>query len=181
MVRLARRIVALAFIEGGFAYSAFAFVPAYLHQRFDLAMTWAGGVLALYGVGGFAYSRLARSMLHRWGEAGLARRGGALLGVTLAMLALAPHWALALPACLAGGFGFYMLHNTLQTHATQMAPRVRGTAVSLFACALFLGQSCGIVAAAWVVDHASANAVFAGTAAALPLLAVWFARRLARD
>jgi predicted MFS family arabinose efflux permease len=178
--RWARTILMLAFIEGGFAYSAFAFVPAYLHQRFDLAMTWAGGVLALYGVGGFAYSRLARRMLHRWGEAGLARRGGVLLGATLATLALAPHWAFALPACLVGGFGFYMLHNTLQTHATQMAPRVRGTAVSLFACALFLGQSCGIVAAAWVVDHASANAVFAGTAAALPLLAVWFARRVAR-
>ena len=178
--RWARTILGLAFIEGGFAYSAFAFVPAYLHQRFDLAMTWAGGVLALYGVGGFAYSRLARSMLHRWGETGLARRGGALLGITLAMLALAPHWAFALPACLVGGFGFYMLHNTLQTHATQMAPRVRGTAVSLFACALFLGQSCGIVAAAWVVDHASANAVFAGTAVVLPLLAVWFARRVAR-
>ncbi len=179
--RWARTVLTLAFIEGGFAYSAFAFVPAYLHQRFDLAMTWAGGVLALYGVGGFAYSRLARTMLHRWGEAGLARRGGALLGVTLAALALAPHWAFALPACLVGGFGFYMLHNTLQTHATQMAPRVRGTAVSLFACALFLGQSCGIVAAAWVVDHASANAVFAGTAVALPLLAVWFARRVARN
>jgi YNFM family putative membrane transporter len=178
--RWARTILALAFIEGGFAYSAFAFVPAYLHQRFDLAMTWAGGVLALYGVGGFAYSRLARSMLHRWGEAGLVRRGGALLGVTLATLALGPHWAFALPACLVGGFGFYMLHNTLQTHATQMAPRVRGTAVSLFACSLFLGQSCGIVAAAWVVDHASANAVFAGTAVALPLLAASFARRVAR-
>jgi predicted MFS family arabinose efflux permease len=179
--RWARTILALAFIEGGLAYSAFAFVPAYLHQRFDLAMTWAGGVLAFYGVGGFAYSRLARRMLHRWGEAGLARRGGALLGATLATLALAPHWAFALPACLVGGFGFYMLHNTLQTHATQMAPRVRGTAVSLFACALFLGQSCGIVAAAWVVDHASANAVFAGSAVALPLLAAWFARRVARD
>jgi len=179
--RWARTVLALAFIEGAFAYSAFAFVPAYLHQRFDLAMTWAGGVLALYGVGGFAYSRLARGMLRRWGEAGLALRGGVLLGATLATLALAPHWAFALPACLVSGFGFYMLHNTLQTHATQMAPRVRGTAVSLFACTLFLGQSFGIVAAAWVVDHASAAAVFAGAAIALPLLAAWFARRLARN
>ena len=175
----ARTILALAFIEGGLGYSAFAFVPAYLHQRFDLAMTWAGAVLALYGVGGFAYTRLARAMLRRWGEAGLAARGGALLGAALAALALAVHWTFTLPACFVGGFGFYMLHNTLQTHATQMAPRARGTAVSLFACMLFLGQSFGIVSAAWVVDHASTRMVFAGTAVALPLLALWFARRVA--
>jgi predicted MFS family arabinose efflux permease len=177
-VSWARQVLALAFLEGVFAYSAFAFVPSYLHERFGLAMTWAGGVLALYGIGGFLYSRLARRMLQRFGEVGLVRGGGALLGVTFATFSLMPHWAFALPACLVGGLGFYMLHNTLQTHATQMAPRMRGTAVSLFACTLFLGQSLGIAAAAWVVDHGSATAVFAGTALALPLLAWWFAGRV---
>jgi YNFM family putative membrane transporter len=174
----ARRILGLAFVEGGFAYSAFAFVPSALHQRFGLAMTWAGAVLALYGVGGFFYSRLAPAMLRRWGEAGLVRGGGLLLCLTFTMLALMPHWAWSLPACFIGGLGFYMLHNTLQTHATQMAPRVRGTAVSLYACTLFLGQSVGIVCAAWVVDHGSAAGVFAGAAVMLPLLALWFAARL---
>jgi len=174
----ARRILGLAFVEGGFAYSAFAFVPSALHQRFGLAMTWAGAVLALYGVGGFFYSRLASTMLRRWGEAGLVRGGGVLLCITFTMLALMPHWAWSLPACFIGGLGFYMLHNTLQTHATQMAPRVRGTAVSLYACTLFLGQSVGIVCAAWVVDHGSASRVFAGAAVMLPLLALWFAARL---
>jgi predicted MFS family arabinose efflux permease len=170
----ARRVLALSFVEGMFA-CAFAFVPSHLHQRFGLAMTWAGAVLAFFGVGGFLYSRLARRMLARWGEAGLARGGGALLCATFATLAAMPQWAWALPACLVGGLGFYMLHNTLQTHATQMAPAVRGTAVSLFACALFLGQSLGIACAAWIVDRASATAVFAGSAVALPLLAWWFA------
>lgn len=172
------RILGLAFVEGGFAYSAFAFVPSALHQRFGLAMTWAGAVLALYGVGGFCYSRLAPQMLRRWGETGLVRGGGLLLCVTFSTLALMPHWAWSLPACFIGGLGFYMLHNTLQTHATQMAPRVRGTAVSLYACTLFLGQSVGIVAAAWVVDHGSASRVFGGAAVMLPLLGWWFAARL---
>ncbi|MGE5089200.1 MAG: MFS transporter [Candidatus Levyibacteriota bacterium] len=174
----ARRILGLAFVEGGFAYSAFAFVPSALHQRFGMAMTWAGAVLALYGVGGFFYSRLAPTMLRRWGETGLVRGGGLLLCITFAMLASMPHWAWSLPACFIGGLGFYMLHNTLQTHATQMAPRVRGTAVSLYACTLFLGQSVGIVCAAWVVDHGSVMQVFAGAAVMLPLLALWFAARL---
>jgi len=174
----AREILALAFIEGAVGYSAFAFVPSHLHVRFGLALTWAGGVLALYGVGGFAYSRLARALLRRLGEAGLARTGGLLLGVAFAVLAAMPDWRLAMPACLLGGFAMYMLHNTLQTHATQMVPTARGTAVSLFACTLFLGQSLGVAGASAIVDHASATVVFVIAALTLPLLAAWFARRI---
>jgi predicted MFS family arabinose efflux permease len=37
-----------------------------------------------------------------------------------------------------------MLHNTLQVHATQMAPDRRGAAVSAFAACFFLGQSAGV-------------------------------------
>ena len=90
-----------------------------------------------------------------------------------------PDWRFAVPACLLGGLAMYMLHNTLQTHATQMVPAARGTAVSLFACSLFLGQSLGVAGAAFIVDHASAVPVFAIAAVTLPLLAAWFGRRLA--
>jgi hypothetical protein len=45
-----------------------------------------------------------------------------------------------------------MLHNTLQVQATQMAPASRGTAVTLFACSLFFGQSTGVVLMAQAVD-----------------------------
>ena len=41
------------------------------------------------------------------------------------------------------GFGFYMLHSTLQTKATELSPSARGTAVSLFAFMLFLGSATG--------------------------------------
>lgn len=63
----------------------------------------------------------------------------------------------------------------MQTHATQMAPEARSTAVSLFAGALFLGQSLGILAAAWLVDRFSAVIVFAGSAVGLLVLAHAFA------
>ena len=53
-----------------------------------------------------------------------------------------------------------MLHNTLQTHATQMLPEARGTAVAGFSSALFLGQSAGVALAAPIVDRAGAPPVF---------------------
>lgn len=97
------------------------------------------------------------------------------MGLAFATVAFAPSWPWALPACLVGGFGFYALHNTLQTNATQMAPAARGTAVSLFACVLFLGQSLGILYAAWVIDRFSSSMVFASSALGLPLLGGAFA------
>ena len=58
------------------------------------------------------------------------RLGGGALGLAWLTLVLAPAWGWALLACYLSGVGYYALHNTLQTNATQMAPRVRGTAVS---------------------------------------------------
>ena len=74
------------------------------------------------------------------------------------------------------GLGFYMLHNTLQTNATQMSPEARGTAVALFSSALYLGQSLGVALFA-LIDRAGAPAIFI-VAVLLPLLGWWFAAQL---
>lgn len=172
----ARVILLIACIEGMFAFGALAFIPSHLHAHFDLSMSAAGAVVALYGVGGLLYSRGARALLRRFGETGLARLGGACLCAAFGTIAFAPSWHWAMPACLLAGFGFYALHNTLQTHATQMAPASRGTAVSLFACVLFLGQSIGIGLAAALVDRFSSSMVFASSALGLLVLGNLFAR-----
>jgi len=61
-----------------------------------------------------------------------------------------------------------MFHNTLQTHATQMAPQVRGTAVSMFASCFFLGQALGVSAAGLLYQTQGAAWLF-GAAALLTL------------
>ena len=76
------------------------------------------------------------------------------------------------------GLGFYALHNTLQTNATQMTPQARGTAVAIFSSAIYLGQTIGVAAGAVVFDRFTAVPLFAGTAVALPALAFWFAAKL---
>ena len=58
-----------------------------------------------------------------------------------------PVWWLAPLATIAIGLGFYMLHNTLQTNATQMTPQARGTAVAMFSSAIYLGQTVGVAPA----------------------------------
>jgi len=164
---LARQVLALVAVEGGFAFSAMAFAPTHLHQRFGLAASWAGGIIALYGLGGLAYSQSVRWWLARLSPLGMARVGGSLAGVAWLLVAASPAWGWALPLCALAGLGFYMIHNTLQTQATQMVPAQRGTAVSLFACALFMGQSLAMLGAAWGVDHLGSAAVMAACGAGL--------------
>ena len=81
---------------------------------------------------------------------------------------------LAVPAIACVGLGFYMLHNTLQVNATQMAPQARGLAVSLFAFFLFTGQSVGVALGAPVMDRYGARPVFAAAAVVLLAVAFWF-------
>jgi predicted MFS family arabinose efflux permease len=112
------------------------------------------------------------------GERGLALGGGLVLAAGYLSLAFAPvAWA-SLPGILLIGVGFYMLHNTLQVNATQMAPTARGSAVSLFALSLFTGQSVGVWLAGMVVDAHGTEPVFVAVALGLVVLGWDFRRRL---
>ena len=71
-----------------------------------------------------------------------------------------------------------MMHNTLQLHATQMAPESRGAALALFAFCLFTGQSAGVGLSSLVVDARGTVPVFLAAGAGLALLAFFFQRRL---
>lgn len=176
----ARTVLLVTCLEGALVFSALAFIPTFLHQHLDFTITAAGATAALYGVGGWIYSRCARRLLAGLGEAGLAVLGALCLAAAFGTIAGLSVWQWALPACLLAGFGFYALHNTLQTHATQMAPTVRGTAVSLFACLLFIGQSMGVVVAAWAAEHLSLQFVFASSGVGLLLLGCTFAMLTSR-
>jgi predicted MFS family arabinose efflux permease len=73
-----------------------------------------------------------------------------------------------------------MLHNTLQTKATEMAPGARGTAVALFAFSLFVGQAVGTSVAGFAIRTVGYTAAFTGVGILLLILSRWFASRLAR-
>jgi predicted MFS family arabinose efflux permease len=69
-----------------------------------------------------------------------------------------------------------MLHNTLQTNATQMAPEARGAAVSLFACCFFVGQTVGVALTAVLVERYGSTLVLAAGSLAVGALAAVFAQ-----
>jgi predicted MFS family arabinose efflux permease len=176
----ARFVLVVVAIEGALMWGVFAYIGADLHLRFELSFTAVGIVVAVFGLGGMAYSLTVRPLTTNLGARGMTRCGGVLMGVAFLVLAVQPVWWFAPLATAAMGFGFYMHHNVLQTVGTQMSPQARGTALGLFSSVFYIGQSAGAALAAPVVDHYGAPWVFATSALLLPVLAFWFAGRLAR-
>ena len=165
-----RLVMSVTATEGALVFGAMAFMPTHLHQQYGLSVVAAGSVMMLYGLGGLLYSQMARRWLAWLGERGLVRTGALLVAVGLLVLAWGSGVWLGMLACLMTGLGFYMLHNTLQVQATQMAPAARGTAVTLFACSLFFGQSTGVLLVAQSVDLGWLAYAFTGVAVGVVML-----------
>lgn len=168
------------FLEALFTFGFLAFLPTVLHTQFDMQPSYGGGVLALFGLGGLVFSRVAPLLLRRITPAVQARTGGILLALGFAMLVWMPHWAWAIAGCLFAGFGFYTLHNTMQFSATQLSVKSRGMGVSIFACFLFIGQSVGVILAAQIFVRWGPTWGFAMPGMALTLIGLFFAQQLRR-
>ena len=173
-----RFVILMVFCESALMFGTFAFVGADLHLRFGLSFTAVGAVVATFAVGGLLYVATVKQLIGRLGQRGLVICGGLMLGVAFLTLALAPVWWVAPAGIILVGLGFYMLHNTLQTHATQMSPRARGTAVGVFSWAFYLGQTVGVAITSLIVDRAGAPPAFIVAAVLLPAVALVFARRV---
>ncbi|ABM93957.1 MFS transporter [Methylibium petroleiphilum] len=147
----ARVVLGLVFLEGLFLFGPFAFIASHVHEAFQLSLSAAGALVMLFGLGGFAFAVSSGPLVRRLGEAGLARWGSLMMCGALVAVGFGPGWGWALAGCFVAGLGFYMVHNTLQVNATQMAPDRRGAAVAAFASCFFLGQSAGVALGGWLV------------------------------
>ena len=170
----------ILFLEGALFYGSFAYVGAWLKETFDLSYLLIGAMLAGFGIGGLVYTLFVGWLLRRLGEAGFALSAAVVLLTFFAALPFAPAWQAVGPLCMLGGFGFYLLHNTLQTKATEMYPRARGTAISAFALCLFCGQAIGVAVFGRAIAWLGYTTSFVITGVALLALAIRFARQLRR-
>jgi predicted MFS family arabinose efflux permease len=174
-----RVVLATVCAEAFLFYGGFTFVGAYLHTGFGLDYAQVGILLGLMGLGGLLYALMVRWLVRGLGERGLSLYGGAAIAAGFAAVAISPLLIVA-PAMIVLGFGIHMLHNTLQTHATQLAPEARGLAVSTFANVLFMGQAAGVWLAGLAIDRIGFQPVFVGAGMALFVVGGAFALMLGR-
>ena len=174
----ARAVIAMGFVESLFMFGAFAYVGADLHLRFGVSFAVVGLFVGAFAVGGLIYSLSVRGLVNRLGQVGLVTGGSVLLALAYLAIAFTPYVNVAPLAIAPIGLGYYMLHNTLQTNATQMTPQARGTAVAIFSSALYLGQTLGVAINGLIFDRFTAVPVFVIAAIGLLALGLWFARAL---
>jgi predicted MFS family arabinose efflux permease len=76
------------------------------------------------------------------------------------------------------GFGFFLLHNSVQTEVTELAPSARASSFSLHAFCFFLGQAVGPLLYGFGLATLGPAASFAGGAAILAATGVAAGRLL---
>jgi predicted MFS family arabinose efflux permease len=175
-----RWLVAVGAAETFFFFGAYAFLGAFLQRRFDLSFTAIGLILAGYGVGGLLYSSMARPLIRALGERGLVAAGGVLGAAFYIALVVSPHWGLAIPCTVMLGLAFYLIHNTIQTRATEVAPDARGSAVALYASSWALGQAGGVAAMGLAVAAVGYAPAIVASGIGFGLLGMWLRSNMHR-
>jgi predicted MFS family arabinose efflux permease len=150
-----------------------------LRVRFGLSFTVIGLVLAGYGVGGLGYSWFVRWFLPL-GERRMVLAGGALGLVCFAGMVLADDWHYSIACTMGLGLAFYLLHNTVQTKASEVAPDARGSAIALYASAWALGQASGVAVMGFAVSLVGYAPAILAAAVGFALVGFWLRFNLQR-
>lgn len=147
----------LIFVEGAITLGSFAYFGALLRDRDEFSFTAIGILVALFGLGSLVLGRFIGRLARRIGERRMIAFGGAGVVVGYGMTTLQPAIIFFSIAMVLMGTTFMMMHSTLQTRATELAPTARATGISLFAFALFLGSSLGAFLTAQSIDRLGYN------------------------
>ena len=142
----ARICYSAVFIEGCCVLGLFPFVAAFLFDLGETRLSIAGIVIACFAVGGLFYTMTVSRFLPRLGVKGMMIVGAALVGLQLAVVGLGPGWRIQAFSLLFMGWGFYMIHGSLQVVASELSVQARASALSLHAFFFFMGQTLGPIA-----------------------------------
>lgn len=169
----ARLVLLAVFLEGFFVFGGLPYLGASLKDHFALKYDQIGLLLSGYGIGGLIYSFSVKKLVVGLGELGIVTLGGSLLCGAYLAIAFLPTWWLFIPAIIVYGMGYFTMHSTLQTRATELSPEARGTAVSLFAFCFYVGQALGAVAIGALIGSDRYAVGFSTCGLGLLCLALW--------
>jgi predicted MFS family arabinose efflux permease len=167
-------VVGLALVEGTLVLGIITFMAPALEDA-GLSPAVAGATMGVYGAAVIVWTRAVRRAALRLEPAQLIAVGSVLLTVGFLAAAVDPGLAGIGGAALLVAGGFAFMHSTLQTWATEVAPDLRATAVSLFAAALFTGGAVGTAVVGPLADSGEFASVFLVGVAVTVLLGSWAA------
>jgi predicted MFS family arabinose efflux permease len=122
------------------------------------------------------FAALAKPLLRSLGQNRMVLLGGLLCLLSYVNFAFAWLSWLFIGAGVVLGLGMFMIHNSIQTRVTEVAPHARGTAVAMHAFHFFLGQTVGPAVFGQMLRGLGARTAFLCGGACLLALAVTLGR-----
>jgi MFS transporter, DHA1 family, inner membrane transport protein len=131
------------FIEGVCVQGTFPYISSFVQASGEPRLTIAGIVLAGFAIGGLVYSQTVPYLLRWIGQPKLMMTGGVLVASALIAIGFGPPWQAQLAAMITIGWGFFMLHSSIQTFTTEINTGARAIVTSFHSFSLFTGQMVG--------------------------------------
>ena len=133
----------VVFLEGLAIYGITPFIGELLRSRGAGGLRETGFVIGGLGIGGLLFAFVVPLILKFAKRPTMMAIGGTIAAVGLGGLGLEASWGVQLAFMVVLGFGFFLLHNSVQTEVTELAPSARASSFSLHAFSFFLGQALG--------------------------------------
>ena len=166
------------FVEGICILGLFPYLAAFLVELGEPRLSIAGIVIAGFAIGGLFYTLSVSRMLPLLGVHAMMVSGGVLVASQLVIIGFGPPWQMQLVCLALMGWGFYMLHGSIQVFATELSVNARATAFSLHSFFFFLGQSAGPLVYGFLLSRIGKAPTLAVTASVVVILGVVVARLL---
>ena len=166
------------FIEGCCVLGLFPYLAAFLFELGETSLVVAGIVIAGFAVGGLLYTMSVSRFLPRLGVNGMMIAGATLVGLQFAIVAFGPSWKIQAISLVFMGWGFYMLHGSLQVFSSELSVAARATALSLHSFFFFMGQTLGPIAYGLSIQHVGKLPTLLASAVIVVTLGIACARLL---
>jgi predicted MFS family arabinose efflux permease len=168
----------IVFLEGLAIYGITPFIGELLRLRGAGGLREAGFVIGGLGIGGLLYAFLAPVVLRFASRRVMMAVGGGVGALGLGTLGAEVSWPVQMASMVVLGFGFFLLHNSVQTEVTELAPSARASSFSLHAFSFFMGQALGPVVYGIALPTVGTTISVAGGAAILAIAGVMASRLL---
>jgi predicted MFS family arabinose efflux permease len=174
----ARVCYTAVFIEGCCVLGLFPYIASFLFEQGVTSLSIGGLVIAGFAVGGLFYTLTVSRLLPMIGVNRMMIAGASLMGVQLAVIAFGPRWQLQALDFILLGWGFYMIHGSLQVFASELSEEARATALALHSFFFFMGQTVGPIAYGFGILNAGKVPTVLTSAVIIVLLGIACARLL---
>ena len=131
------------FLEGIALWGTLPFISPLLEARHRGSTAEAGLIVMAMGIGSLAFTGGVRWWLRLMSHYKFMFLGGFVSAIGPMTMAFDIPWVWLAFAYGLSGFGFMMLHNSIQAEVAGLAPGVRGLAFAMHSSSFFIGQAIG--------------------------------------